>query len=260
MLRESADLWASFVVAGVSLLLIVSGSNGPILLLLGLPLALLLPGYAITAAIFANNPPGAAERAALALGLSLVVNVLGGFLLNLTAWGLQAVSWAVLNGGITFLAGGTALLRRLSSEMPESAARRGASRHVGAVLAVLALPIVVLALLVAVTGVLSQRHPGFTQLWLLPGAGADASTVRVGIRSSERSGVNYWLQLRQGEDVFFTRPPFELQTHEAWEAEVALPGGSAAGKVEARLYRIDSPFAVYRTAVLWIGDQPVPEQ
>jgi len=96
----------------------------PLRTLFILPFLLVLPGYALTAALFPNQI-GLAERLLLTLALSISVTVVSGLLLNLTAWGLQGTTWIVWLGGITIAASMLALARRQRYLTPNSAVNPG---------------------------------------------------------------------------------------------------------------------------------------
>src|SRR6266852_7191599 len=80
--------------------------------ILTLPLVLVLPGYALMASVFPRRSLGAVECLVFSLGLSLVIVVLGGLVLNWTPFGLRASSWSLLLGSITLGACAVALARR----------------------------------------------------------------------------------------------------------------------------------------------------
>jgi hypothetical protein len=79
----------------------------------GLALVLVLPGYALTAALFPWSTLSGEKRFLFSLGLSLALTALGGFVLHWTPWGISPESWAVLLGGMTLLGCGIAFARRL---------------------------------------------------------------------------------------------------------------------------------------------------
>ena len=85
-----------------------------------LPLVFILPGYALTCALLPTVKFGA-ERFVLSLGLSLAAVIVGGLLLNLTPFGLQTDSWAILLGGITLGASAVAIVRRRRQGVSNSA-------------------------------------------------------------------------------------------------------------------------------------------
>jgi uncharacterized membrane protein len=72
---------------------------------------LLLPGWAITAALLPEKVFGFWERLAIAVGLSIAIAMLTGLLLHLTPWGIQTGVWWSLMAGITLIAGLVALGR-----------------------------------------------------------------------------------------------------------------------------------------------------
>src|SRR5215831_9505820 len=80
--------------------------------ILTLPLVLVLPGYALTSALFPRRTLGVPEHLVFSLSLSMVIVILGGLALNWTPFGLRASSWAVLLGGITLGASVVAFVRR----------------------------------------------------------------------------------------------------------------------------------------------------
>src|SRR5215216_7668614 len=80
--------------------------------LLGLPLVLFAPGYAIVAAAFPSSRLGRIERLLFSLGASLAAAALAGLLLHWTALGLRPAAWAVALGNLTLVACLVALIRR----------------------------------------------------------------------------------------------------------------------------------------------------
>src|SRR5215472_2472043 len=64
----------------------------PLRWLAGIVLVLFLPGYAWTAALFVDRELSAVQRLCMSLGLSISISILAGLLLNLTPWGLGAVT------------------------------------------------------------------------------------------------------------------------------------------------------------------------
>lgn len=97
----------------------------PLRVVLGLPLVLFLPGYALIAALFPEAGAGSPddedgeregidgiERVALSFGLSIAVTPLLGLVLNFTPWGIRLVPILIAVGGFTLAATVVAALRR----------------------------------------------------------------------------------------------------------------------------------------------------
>src|SRR5258708_19924598 len=102
MNHRSTDIFAVVAITLVAAVLaLLVPPDIALIRILTLPLVLVLPGYALTAALLPNRSLGVAERLMFSLGLSLAVVILGGLALNWTPFGLRAISWAVLLAGLT---------------------------------------------------------------------------------------------------------------------------------------------------------------
>lgn len=225
--------------------------------ILTLPLVLVLPGYALTEALLTRQTLGITERLVFSLGLSLVIVIVGGLVLNWTPFGLHTSTWAVFLGGITLGASAIAFLRRRG----QSSAVSGWS-GVGSIgftfgqglLLGLAAFIVCGAVAVSILGAEQQPRPGFTQLWILPGGGtANAKdSVRLGMSNMESKAMQYRLAVREDGKVVKEWPSIDLKPNEKWEATLMLSptGDTGTARVEAELYRTDDPTTVYRDVVL----------
>lgn len=148
----------------LSVALALSGAGG----LIGSGAALLvliLPGSALTIALFPDKFPGDLEYALLSIGLSLTIAVIGGLLLTLIPSGLTTLNWTILLGGITFLALLIAFMRRSA---PTLRFKIGLNMR-QALKMIAALVITAAAFEIASSGALQQRAGAtFTQLWMLP--------------------------------------------------------------------------------------------
>ncbi|HLJ32606.1 MAG TPA: DUF1616 domain-containing protein, partial [Ktedonobacteraceae bacterium] len=178
MNHRSLDLFAviAITLVAVILVLLVPADNvaGRIWTL---PLVLLLPGYALTSTLFVEQTPGVVERIIFSLGLSLVIVVLGGLVLNWTPAGLRAGSWIGFLSIITIGASVVALMRRRgqgrSTARWSGIGKFGFTFRQGLLLGLAAL-IVCTAVAISIRGAQQQPRSGFTQLWILPVSGANA--------------------------------------------------------------------------------------
>jgi len=249
-----AALAAVIALAGA---LALSGMLGTLArAVVGLPLALVAPGYAITAAAFPQRSLGGAETLLFSLGLSLAITIAGGLVLNLTPWGLGTGSWVVFLGLTTLGGGAVALRRRRKLSVAPAGAGRSAVRS--ALYPAVSLAATVLVLLVAtrvaVTSTLGQQHKGFTQLSILPARENNMGVVRVSITNREFATTSYRLQLAAGGRTIRQWPSLTLTQGDMWQATITLPSSPArAGRVQATIYRTAFPRAIYRRAWLWRG-------
>ena len=100
-----SNLVLAMAVAGVAMaIVLLDFAPPPIRIAATLPLVILLPGYALTSALFARQTTELPIGLLLSVGLSLAITILEGLLLNLTPWGLQATSWALALGGTILIA------------------------------------------------------------------------------------------------------------------------------------------------------------
>lgn len=223
------------------------------------PLVLLLPGYALTSALFPGREFWMHERLIFSLALSLVLVILAGLLLNLTPWGLRADSWAVFLAGITLGACVVALVRRWRQGISNSRGVRaggiGLNLRQGLLLGLAAL-IVGGAVAVSIIGAERQPSPGFTQLWILPANASNSkNAVHLGVSNMELTAMEYRLVVSVDGKVVKEWPTIDLNTHGQWEATLVIPqtGQTGTAKIEADLYRMDAPKTLYRQVVLWLG-------
>ena len=243
-MRSQGDLRlvaASAVLCAVLALLIpIDG----VALVFAVPLLLILPGYAITAATFARRPLPWPQFLLLSIALSLATLVLGSLVLNYLG-GIHPLSWALLLLLVIFAACRVAAVRRGASgkglRLPSPRlGRLEAAMLLGAVAAAAA------ALVLSSTIVPADDAIGYTQLWILPQAGSEGSKAQVGVRSQQQTSVDYDLRVRIGADVLLRRS-FRLAPGETRLVRLrAPPGSEGTMPVIATLLRHNRPTKVYR--------------
>ncbi len=235
---------------GFGLMILGLIDGGSIVQVLVVPLVVVLPGFVLTVALFRHSLLTTAEQVLLSLGLSLVLAVLSGFVLDWTPWGLGTVSWLILLGSITLIAGGVAFFgpgrKRL---FPAGGAglqfNRSSLRPL--ILFSLAALIVIAALVVTRNSAMNQSTPGFTRLWLLPDNAASQDRLRLGFNNQEATVTTYKLQVKSGSTNLQEWAAITLKPAEQWETTLALPPGlPSGGKIEASLYKAGAPAVVYR--------------
>ena len=260
MNHRSVDIFAVVAITIVAAVLALLVPPDIVLIrILTLPLVLVLPGYALTSAAFPERARGVPERLVFSLGLSMAVVILGGLLLDLTPFGLRASSWAVLLSSVTLGASAVALVRRRGQSMPAPgwlrAGNFGFTFRQGLLLCLAAL-IVCGAVAVSIIGAERQPRTGFTQLWILSAGGANAeSAVRLGVSNMESAAMEYHLAVNINGKIVKEWSSIDLSPNEQWGATLVLPlpGSAGTARVEADLYRADTPTTIYRHVVLWLG-------
>jgi hypothetical protein len=258
MQRQSNDLFAVMVIAGLSALLaMVMPADSLVRLFCSLPLVFFLPGYAITAALLPPRSLGNAQRLLFSLGISVAVTALAGLVLNLTPWGLQTSTWAIMLAVIVWLASGIAWLqRRRDSTITAVLIERRFKLRFSDVL------LVGLAVLVTGTAIGLTRLPvapngvaGYTLLWMIPANTGNSNDFRLGLNSAEFSETRYRLQVSVGDQMVKEWPELSLKSGESWETAIKLQSDQVgAGSIVANLYKLDDPTTIYRHVKLWRGE------
>ena len=233
---------AAIAVIGATVVL-TSFGGGVLRVAVGLPLALMLPGYALTAALFPGASVGLPERVTLTLGVSLATLVVVGVALNATPQGLTPVSWSLVLAAVTLAAALIAVRRRKRGTMPLRFSLLSISPETFSAFGLAAL-LVAAALVIAHAGALAPQGAGFTQLWMLPGT-ASAANVRIGVTNKESSTLGYLVELESGSQVQSSWK-IELAPGESWQTTVAINPSRPGAATAALLYRLDLPGHVYR--------------
>jgi uncharacterized membrane protein len=270
MRLKNLDLLVTMIIAMLNLLWALFPSHPPVIgIILALPLVFVLPGYTLTEALFHKRSLDASHRLVFSLGLSLAIDVLSGLVLNLLPIGLQAISWAMFLGLLTAVFSLLAMYLRRGAlvnviqplrktwhpQGPPTAPLHPVPLHFQSfrpryttLVFGLAIVVAALAILFAVIGVILQPHPGFTQLWMLSAVQAGKRcAVRLGVHSFESTPVTYRITMTTEGVMVTSWPSVVLVPQEEWDRLVPItPTANGNVHVEAQLYRLDKPHAVYR--------------
>lgn len=224
------------------------------------PLALALPGYAVSSILFPSGTLPAAERCLYVFVFSLSTAAIGGMVVQL-GFALDRGLWALLEVAVTLVAVGIALRRRsrLSIQLrgagrpradePRRSARPMALAAVGFALAA---GLALFAVSSASHGVQRQRaRQVFASLWAVPAGGevGEPVPVRVGVWN-HGAPASYRLQVSAAEQVL-EQVPIRLGSRQKWERKLTPPPDAASGDLELTLFH---GFAPYRSVVLNIGE------
>jgi uncharacterized membrane protein len=211
---------------------------------LAVALVLVLPGYALTAALFPTRSLGLPERLLLAVALSVSIAIVGGLVLNGVAIRLHERSWVTLLASVTTAAALVATFRSRDAA-PRSQPREWA-RPSAYQLAAFAVALLLLGGATALgRAPLRAKHvAGYTALWLVQSDG----DLALGVRSGEQGATSYRVEMRV-HDLVTRRWSFRLTPGKTWQLRVRRPG---QGPVVASLYRGHGS-QVYRRVELHVG-------
>lgn len=228
--------------------------------ILGLPVALFFPGYALLAALFPKKEDlTTIERVALSFGLSIVVVALMGLILNYTPWGIRL--YPVLFSTALFIVVSSFVAwfkrRQLSPEecfsvsFGSSLTRWAAASRLYKGLSI-ALIIAILGSLGTLGYVISVREVGerFTQFYILGMDGkpegypkelvvGEEARVIVGVVNQEREDMSYRLEVTVDGITGKEMGPLLLAHEEKWESEISFTATRVGEnqKVEFLLYK-----------------------
>ncbi|HWC49244.1 MAG TPA: DUF1616 domain-containing protein [Solirubrobacterales bacterium] len=220
---------------------------GAVRAIFAVPLALVLPGYAIVAAAFGVRLPAWPERVPLTLGISLAAAALTSLVLNYLPGGIHGFSWTLLLVLIVLLACRSAARRRgrLRGRYQPPSLRSLKPTPIAAALGIATLAMVVAALILAQVTFDNGDAAGFTQLWIAPPKPTDAST-RIGVTSEQQGTRAYRLVIEVEGQAKPVVENFELKPSHTRVVKVDSGGTPPPAGVEAKLFLRSRPDKVYR--------------
>jgi uncharacterized membrane protein len=268
------------ILAALSLLLLVIVFFSDALrIILGLPFALFLPGYLLTAVLFPKKDElKGLARIALSMGLSIIIVPLIGLLLNYLSWGVRLLPMML---SLTFFNIILILLgwyRR--TKLPEEKRFtlklkinliKWSYKSIETKVIHAALLITGLLLIVAAVFILSSPKTGesFTEFYITGQDDVTAGypeqlhvgeygTVKAVIINNEQQKTIYRMEIWADGNIIQTISPICLENLEKWEETMSFkavkPNDSA--KVEFLLFRDSQDMKPYRQLRLWVEILP----
>jgi uncharacterized membrane protein len=283
MRLKNFDLLVAILIAALNIawlrlpdrLLIVS-------IILALPLVFFLPGYTLTQILFRKrsaggsssspvtrvrvsdqtpgsipgmrpgHPIGTPDQIILGLGLSMAIDIVVGFGLNLLPIGLQGLSWTLSLGGLTALFALLAMLVRRKYVVTGEKASRPRITWLDTFFLMLAALIVANAIWFSIIKP-PEPQVSFTQFWMLPANPASKiCAVSLGIQSFESSSRDYTVVVTVNHQPAATGwPTIMLAPQQKWVQLMSVtPEAQNDLYLEAQLYRTDQPHKMYRNVHL----------
>lgn len=245
--------FARICIAAIALCIALSylpGLIGEIAGAVLVPVALMLPGYLLTLALFGRSMERV-ERLAASIGLSLCLLVLGGLVLNVLPFGLTQTSWLLfivaVSGCLGLVVTALGKWERVTFHLP--AGDRGT--FVRASIVLVSAVLIVTALVFDILGAQGEPATDFTQLWLVPSHGNSAVTV--GILNEEHAATAYRLRLYVGHRTLRAWKSIRLPRARRWTSTISLPAAviRAHVAVNASLFRLGVHGPPYRTVRIY---------
>ena len=250
----------------------------PVRIILGLPLVLFLPGYALIAALFPRKDDlDGIERVALSFGLSIAITPLLGLALNYTPFGIRLTPILIVLTVFTVALAIGAYVRRsripeedrfvvdfgaLSKSVKESF--KTTDTKADKILTAVLIISIMLALSVTVYVIITPKEgEKFTEFYVLgPGGMAEEyptnltvgeeGEVIIGVVNHEYAAVTYQLELKVNGKVI-DQKSIALTHNETWEGPFTFRAKKTGEdqKLEFLLYK-EGVKEVYRSLHLWM--------
>ncbi|MCK4476351.1 MAG: DUF1616 domain-containing protein [Methanophagales archaeon] len=250
----------------------------PIRIILGLPLVLFLPGYALIAALFPRKDDlDGIERVALSFGLSIAITPLLGLALNYTPFGIRLSPILIVLSVFTISLAMGAYVRR--SMIPEEDrfvvefaaffksmknSFKATDTKIDKILTVgLIISIIIAISMTAYVITTPKEGEKFTEFYVLgPGGKAEdyptnlkvgeEGEVIIGVVNHEYANVTYQLEVKLNGEVIGEKS-IGLMHNETWESPFTFRAKKAGEdqKLEVLLYK-EGVKEVYRSLHLWV--------
>jgi len=271
---------AMIIILTVLFVLLPPLNTSPVRTILGIPMVLFLPGYALIAALFPRKKDlDGIERLALSFGLSIAVVPLIGLGLNFTSFGIRLVPILISLSIFTLAMLLVAYIRRSNMseedrfEVPFSytysslkgeifSSKQGVDRILSIILILSILTSIITLVYVIVT---PKQGEKFTEFYILGDNGkadgyptrleaGNTSSVIVGITNQEYMLTNYTLNISLENDTLNTIP-VRLMHNSTWEERVLFTPEKTGDnlKLEFLLYKENNITAPYRDLHLWVN-------
>ena len=248
----------AFVGVALAVIVLANGSV-PLRTLFGLPLILVIPGYALTALLWGRHQLGAPERVVLSIGISLALAALSALLLDWTPLGIGGGQQTLLLGLVALVAIVAVVLRDLRARGGRTEPGAGGAprpfasfKWRQALLFGVAVAIVASAVAYSAHSALRPRGTGFTQSWIHV-QDAKAGVVDIGLENDELQAETYRLQLTVDKRPVNEWRDVRLEPGQQWSTRLSLPQSRRQGVTELVVYRSDHPTTVYRKVQLSMG-------
>jgi uncharacterized membrane protein len=223
------DILGTFLLSVLLWLTVSVTDNMAIRILLSVPLVLFLTGHVVLR-VLAPIRGQLVEHAVYAVGISIAISVLGGFILNGFSL-LTPIGWTLWLMGVTGVVLVISLIRRTEPlVLPTMTWPRLARWQI--VMLLLSLCIVSSAYALAVKDESSQREFKYTEFWLVPSTAY--GILHIGIRSYEDNPKRFDIEVTSADAMIARWNNVEMTPGETWTKQISV--GDNDRRVEARLY------------------------
>jgi hypothetical protein len=224
----AACIWATAVAVAMAL-----SDSTPLRALLGVPMAVLVPGHVLLRAI-GIRAASLVEHLVYAVGTSLAVGIGGGFALNAVG-SMTPAGWATWFLLFVVAASLIAARRGGVADLP-SWPRPSGFRLRHAVALSLAASVATGAFALAIRDEAKQQQFKYTELWMLPD---ESGGLGLGVRSAEARPQRFDLEISLDGRPLAAFRSLEIAPGGAWTRQIPLAMLATPQRAVAKLYRLD---------------------
>jgi hypothetical protein len=266
--RRNLDSLACIALACAALAMTVLIGEPPRLLtlLIGAPLALFAPGYALVLALFPRHAESRMRRSTrlmFSLGMSVVCNILLTLLLNFTVYGIHRIT---LTSGLAALTLALALIAiQRNNALPRTVGRAEEQpirwpTFAQSSVAALSIAISLGAFTLATREALRIQTLDVIQLWLLPVADQPAGSITIGMRNVNSTISDFRITLDRDGYIFQEFGGLDVPAGTTWAITTTLRTTEiGTGPVVARLYASSNPSTALRRVQYALSNDNRPD-
>jgi uncharacterized membrane protein len=256
MKQQNKDLFLILIIAIINTLWACFPNHVAVIgTAIALPLVFLTPGYLLLELLTQKREHDGITRLLLSIGLSLSIDILGGFLLNITPIGITSITWGIFLNIFIIVCIFLCMVKRrrwqLQGDLRQQR-QRDQPMHYQLWLLLLTICIVIFSFAYTTNSIANQSHQGFTQFWLLlDNQQSHICAMQIGIYSGEAVTTTYQIEVRENHQHAASWPSITLVPQQKWLGRFLIPTNRTQAKplqVEANLYRQQELGYVYRNA------------
>ncbi len=255
MRKQNKDLFLVLIIAIMNVIWACFPLHVVVIaVVLALPLVFLAPGYLLTELLTRKGEHDGTTSLLLSIGLSLSIDILGGFLLNLIPVGLTTLTWSVFLGALTIACALLCMVKRHQWRMYVDQKQKDFPTRYEFLLLTLTTYVVIFAFAYTNNSIVKQKDQGFTQFWLLlDNHQSPLCAIQLGIDSSETVTTTYRVEVKENNQYAVHWSSITLAPQQKWQRKLPLAikhFQTTRLQIEADLYRQQDPRSVYRTVQL----------
>lgn len=266
MSRRRIYLWLGLAVSSAAIALSLLDTPLWLRAPVGLPVVVLIPGFALLEVLDPKGRLGSMEHFALATGSSIAVTLVTGLLLSASPAGLRTITWNAGLGGLSIAMSLLALHKTrephaardhrlvLTPEWLSVLSETGTVFVLTTVLA-LALASVVATEMLGSEQAVEQGRASVLQLWAVPNEHSALGEIDVGIDNPTENPIECMLIVRQGQ-VVVQEQPLSLSSEDTLRLTVQ-PASNASIMFPVEIMLVDNADGrTLRRVAVWRSETP----